>query len=198
MAEVDSREELLLPYIAGKKVLDLGPGDTSYRSLHAFMREHAKQVIGVEIDPVRAKKLRRHGFVIHEGNAEDFTLSERYDAVVAGDLIEHVDNPGRLIDNALRHLKPGGVFIFNTPNIYSINFLLRGVIIGHVPMFAEHTVGFNEQLLRELLRRRGLRPERVVYFSHANARPASWFIRACAALRREWHENIFMVVRKRT
>jgi 2-polyprenyl-3-methyl-5-hydroxy-6-metoxy-1,4-benzoquinol methylase len=196
--DVDSREELLLPYITGKKVLDLGAADIRDRSLHFFLCKHAKQVTGIELYAVRAKKLAKKGYDIRVGNAETFSLQERYDVVIAGDLIEHVDNPGMMIDNAMRHLKPGGVFIFNTPNIYSINLLLKGVTLGHVPMFEEHTLGFNEQLLRELLIRRKLRPERVVYFSHKNPRFWSRFIRLCASLRHEWHENIFMVVRKKT
>lgn len=196
MDEVDSREELLLPYIRGKTVLDLGPGDTSFRSLHDFLRAHARKVIGVEIDPKRASRLRRKGFDIRVGNAETFRAAERFDVVVAGDLIEHVDNPGLLIDNAMRHLKKGGVFVFNTPNIYSVNFLLRGLLLGRVAMFPEHTLGFNEQLLRELLRRRGVVPERVVHFSHTNTRLGSLIIRLLASLHSSWHENILVVARK--
>ena len=39
-----------------------------------------------------------------------------FDYVVAGELLEHLDNPERFIDEAKRILKPGGWFALSTPN----------------------------------------------------------------------------------
>jgi 2-polyprenyl-3-methyl-5-hydroxy-6-metoxy-1,4-benzoquinol methylase len=193
----DTRFELMLPYVKGKTVLDMGAGDMRHRSLHPYLCQHAKKVVGLELYKDRVVKNRKLGYDIRLGNAETTDIKERFDCVVGGDIIEHVDNPGLFIDNCMLHLKPGGTFIFNTPNIYSINFLLRGLFTGHVEMFYEHSVGLNEQLIRELLNRRNLKPEKLVYFTHKNNNIPSWTIRTLALLNKEWHENIFVVVRKK-
>lgn len=53
-----------------------------------------------------------------QGNAETFDLGDgRFDLVVSFQVIEHLYNPGAMLDNVRRHLKPGGVFLVTTPNL---------------------------------------------------------------------------------
>ena len=47
---------------------------------------------------------------------EHHDLSERFEAIVAGDVIEHMSNPGLFLDNCRRHLEPGGELLLTTPN----------------------------------------------------------------------------------
>ena len=50
--------------------------------------------------------------------------SSRFDAVSALDILEHVEEPGRLIQEASRVLKPGGLFFFHTFNRNLLSYLL--------------------------------------------------------------------------
>jgi len=194
---MDERERLILPYIKGKKILDLGCGDTRDRFLHNFISKNSSYVLGVEIDEERAKKLRDKGFNVIVGNAETLDLNQCFDVIVAGDLIEHLNNPGLFLESIKKHLKQNGIIIINTPNIYSINLLLRGLIkLGNVKMFPEHTMGFNEYLLIELLRRHKIKVIKIIYFSHKEKTLKSIIIRFLSFFSKKWHENIMVICKK--
>jgi 2-polyprenyl-6-hydroxyphenyl methylase / 3-demethylubiquinone-9 3-methyltransferase len=75
--------------------------DASERSIDAA-REHAKQS-GVEIDYRLA-------------HAEEFDPTETFDAVMAVDVLEHVDNLDRTLDVCASAVRPGGLFGFLTHN----------------------------------------------------------------------------------
>lgn len=64
----------------------------------------------------RAPKAR-----LHQGNAENFSLGlNQYDLIVSFQVIEHLYNPGSMLDNVKAHLKPGGIFLVTTPNLSGV------------------------------------------------------------------------------
>lgn len=192
----DLRETILLKYIKNKTVLDLGAADNRHRFLHKFVVENSKKAVGLELDPERAANLNALWYNIIVGNAESFHIDEKFDVVVAGDLIEHVDNPGLMLDSIKKHLKPDGLFVFNTPNIFSINFLLKWFFLGgHVPQFSEHVNGYDENFLKELLRRHGYKIHHIEYFSHKEPNIASMTIRFFGLFSKHWLENMFITAK---
>lgn len=55
---------------------------------------------------------------IAQGNAEEFDLrGERFDIIVSLQVIEHLYRPELMLASARQNLKPGGIFIFTTPNL---------------------------------------------------------------------------------
>lgn len=56
-------------------------------------------------------------------------IKERFDVISAFDVIEHLppENSKALMQQLLNLLKPGGIFVGNTPNISSINVRMLGV-----------------------------------------------------------------------
>lgn len=195
---MDNREEIIIKYIKNKNVLDLGVGDTSDRFLHKFIKDNAKSVIGVELDTTRAKKLQKKGYNIIIGDAESININKQFDVIIAGDIIEHLNNPGLFLENVKKHLKKEGTFICNTPNIYSFNFAMRSLIQGgNVKHLDEHTPGFTEQLLNELFSRHNLRIKTTIYFSHKEKTIGSLVIRTAGKLRKKWNENIIVIAEKK-
>jgi len=60
-----------------------------------------------------------------EGKAEALPFEDAsFDVVSAMDLLEHVENPAKVIEEASRVLKPGGLFFFHTFNRNPISYLL--------------------------------------------------------------------------
>ena len=52
---------------------------------------------------------------------ENFDTDERFDVIVMGFILEHVDNPGMLLERFKRFLKPGGRIFVAVPNAKSMN-----------------------------------------------------------------------------
>lgn len=61
---------------------------------------------------------------------------ESFDVVAAMDLLEHVSDPQKVIDEATRVLRPGGLFFFNT---FSKNPLAWLVVIKGMEWFVKNT-----------------------------------------------------------
>lgn len=101
------------------EVLEIGTGSGFFLD---FARERFpnSRLSGVEYDErLLAETAARatHAHLI-QGNAENFDLGKgRFDLVVSFQVIEHLYNPGAMLDNVRAHLKPGGIFLVTTPNL---------------------------------------------------------------------------------
>jgi len=101
------------------EVLEVGTGSGFFLD---FAKENFSdsRFSGVEYDErLLAETAARspHAHLI-QGNAENFDLGRGgYDLVVSFQVIEHLYNPGAMLDNVHAHLKPGGVFLITTPNL---------------------------------------------------------------------------------
>ena len=74
-----------------------------------------------------------------------------FDAVVAGELFEHLQFPDALIAEVQRVLKPGGVLVGSVPNAYRVQGRLR-FLLGRAPEDdPTHLHMFSPAALRELL-----------------------------------------------
>lgn len=62
---------------------------------------------------------------------EDFETEERFDVVIMGFVLEHVDDPGFVLDRFRRFLKPNGRLFAAVPNAKSLNRRL-GVELGKI------------------------------------------------------------------
>jgi 2-polyprenyl-3-methyl-5-hydroxy-6-metoxy-1,4-benzoquinol methylase len=55
--------------------------------------------------------LRERGYNAVAGDACSVDLGQKFEVVVAGEIIEHVENPGALVRNLARHVAPNGKLI---------------------------------------------------------------------------------------
>ncbi len=105
--------------------LDLGCG--SGEATAALYRRGATDVVGVDISLIElmlAKKLlHEHGQPAYliAGAAEALPLAdEALDFIYSPDVIEHVSDQQLYVQEARRVLRPGGQFLLNSPNRYSV------------------------------------------------------------------------------
>ncbi len=140
-------------------VLDIGfwgqgvsVGDPNW--VHNLLRQSAREVYGLDLD-FDARKLSPadHYF---KASAESFDLAKKFDVVFAGDLIEHLSNPGLFIKAAARHLKPGGMIVLTTPNCFNLYHLSEKITKREPTVNPDHTCYFNEKTLRQLLAKNGV------------------------------------------
>lgn len=87
---------------------------------------------------------------------EDFETDERFDAIVMGFVLEHVEDPGVLLARFKRFLKPGGKLYIAVPNAKSMNRRL-GFELGKIANIYDlnandHALGHRRQYCRDTLR----------------------------------------------
>jgi 2-polyprenyl-3-methyl-5-hydroxy-6-metoxy-1,4-benzoquinol methylase len=155
------RTDDILDLVDGPAVLDVGcaghhvkPGKPGW--LHGKLRERF-QVTGIDISESNIALMRSIGFDdVHVQSADSFALGRQYNTVVAGEVIEHLSNPGQFLARVRAHLVPGGRLVLSTPYGFSLMHSLYAA--NYFPKTcenAEHTCWFCPSTIRELARREG-------------------------------------------
>jgi len=105
------------------------------------------------------EKLRSLGYDgLHAASAETFTLPHKFDTIVAGELIEHLSNPGLFLERAKKHLTEGGRLVLTTPYPFSLLYTLYALFkFPKTCQNPEHTCWFCPRTIGELARRSGFR-----------------------------------------
>jgi SAM-dependent methyltransferase len=177
---------------AGGKVMDLGAG------AGALSLRLADQGFDVTALDYVHENFRLHGQIdfrqcdLNDRFGEGFA-PESFDAVVAVEIVEHLENPRNLAREAMKLLRPGGYLLLTTPNVDSVFSLLSQLRYGHADLFEEecyrsdgHITPVSAWLLRHAVVEVGF--ETVFCRSFCERRPAwwkyraaMWFLRALAA-----------------
>lgn len=165
----ENRLDLIKRACKGKRVLDVGCAgeETPYGHplwLHGHICEVASSVLGIDNDPRSVAQIRRAGYNVVRADAEDFDLGEHFEVIVAGELIEHLSNPGKFLASAARHLSKRGKLVLTTPNLHSA-FLLKEKFF-HSKDSEKHALGFTPGLLRNLLEYNGWKVEQMRLVAH--------------------------------
>src|SRR5882757_7971843 len=175
------RTDAILKWVKGPEVLDVGctghfVNIGSPQWLHGRLREKFPSVSGIDISEANAAILRESGFdKIYVQSAETFELSNKFDTIVAGELIEHLANPGLFLRQARAHLKPGGRLVLTTPNAFSLLFISYALF--KYPKTCEnlqHTCWFCPQTMKELVERSGFKIEHFELFNDYPPDSLSW------------------------
>lgn len=126
------RDKMVLDRCAGKKVLHVGccaaPGcrmmAESGRLLHLKLRGVASQLWGLDMSSEDITYLeeehRFENLVVGDAQKIDqsFPSETAFDVIVAGELIEHLNNPGQFLDGAHSLLAPEGSLIVSSPTVW--------------------------------------------------------------------------------
>jgi 2-polyprenyl-3-methyl-5-hydroxy-6-metoxy-1,4-benzoquinol methylase len=97
-----------------KTVVELGAG---VGIIAAWLRLKKVSYRGFEFNPQVASQAREAGFSIEPGDHTSLRgLPQSVDAIVAFEVIEHVQDISECLESIRGALKPGGLFAFTTPN----------------------------------------------------------------------------------
>jgi SAM-dependent methyltransferase len=133
----------------GRKVLDLGC--RSGALTRHFLE--GNEVVGVDVDRAALAKAEERGITAVEADVTEPLPfpDETFDAVVAGELLEHVDFPETVVSEVKRVLEPGGSFVGSVPNAFRLQGRLR-FLLGRPPENdPTHLHMFSPDQLRDLL-----------------------------------------------
>jgi SAM-dependent methyltransferase len=120
---------------------------------HGLLKGKAREIYGVD--------LKLSGQYVHNphyqaAGAEDFSFPTTFDLIFAGDLIEHLSNPGLFLANCKKHLAPGGRLLITTPNTFNLFNITEKLTKREPTVNADHTCYFNSKTLQKLLEKNGM------------------------------------------
>ena len=163
-----NKKELIEAYISKDSVvLDIGfwgqgiqMSDSNWP--HAIIRACAKDVYGIDLDFDRTQFPDETHY--KKQSAEQFDFGEGiFDVIIAGDIIEHLSNPGLFLACATRALKSNGILIVTTPNCFNM-WNMVGKIMRYEPTVnSDHTCYFNEKTITKLYMKNNWQIDEILY-----------------------------------
>jgi SAM-dependent methyltransferase len=176
-ARLVDRESFITTLVRGKDVADLGFVDSGRFDgrlehgdwLHAAIAREARHVVGIDADPVGVRAAAELGYEARVGDCEDSESLERLqldrvDVIVAGELVEHLANPGRFLAASAVLLRPGGCLVLTTPNATSLTNSLASLLNREL-VNAEHVLWLSWRTGVTLLHRHGWTVTQVAYYA---------------------------------
>ncbi|MEI7897072.1 MAG: class I SAM-dependent methyltransferase [bacterium] len=155
--------------ISPVSVLELGPGSGYFATGLQFVFPGA----GITVMDINQEVLKfnheHHHFETIREIPDNFTEQDRnkFDLVIARDILEHVTDISKVVENVNAYLKPGGFFHFITPNgredIWKHYLTAR---FEHSPseLLINHVNYFDGKGLKNLMIRQGFAP--VAYYNY--------------------------------
>ena len=174
------RVEFLSQAVVGKSVLHLGCTDHPYtldsiangRLLHAKIKDLTTELVGFHFDEEGIKILKEQGMEdIYRANLEELDevdLEKTFDVIIAGEMIEHLNNPGKFLNGIQRFMSPESKLVITTVNAYCgmrfFIYALRGKGGINEPVHPDHVSYYSYSTLRLLLERHGFEVEDFYFY----------------------------------
>ena len=135
-----------------KAILEFGCGEAP---LGAALKKRQKcRVVGIELDPVAAAIARKRIDAVYRGDVREIIaiLDEKFDWIIGGDIVEHLDEPWSFLSELRRVALPGARLLLSLPNIANASLvgdLLHGrfdyvymglTCVGHLRFFTRQSM----------------------------------------------------------
>jgi SAM-dependent methyltransferase len=160
---VSDRVAYLSELARGKIVLDVGmvehflDAHENPEWLHRHLASSATSCLGVDLE-TETGKLAEAGFNVKVADLTKAPLDQQFDLIVAGEVLEHVDAPGKFMKNCAAMLRPDGRFAITVPNPWYLNAVLKSALRSQTFVdSADHVCWYDASTLVELGQRNGLR-----------------------------------------
>ena len=139
--------------------------------LHTKLSDVSNQLAGIDICAEGLDILSKHFGNLHEADllcvdqfhASVDKLTWTPDLFVAGELIEHLDQPGRLLENCHAVMPKSARIAITVPNAFSAKSFLR-VAVGVEKVSADHVAYYSLTNLRELVTRAGFELLETIWY----------------------------------
>jgi 2-polyprenyl-3-methyl-5-hydroxy-6-metoxy-1,4-benzoquinol methylase len=120
---IDEIENAVKKYApAAKKMMEVGPGD-GYVIFGLSRRIKDLEITAMDISEESLNMIFAHspGTRLHCSTIEEMNLGERFDVILAAQVLEHSDNLNEAIERIRGHLMPGGILIAVLPYKWPID-----------------------------------------------------------------------------
>ncbi|MFT4709497.1 MAG: 2-polyprenyl-3-methyl-5-hydroxy-6-metoxy-1,4-benzoquinol methylase [Planctomycetota bacterium] len=164
---------------------------------HIFrhVADHNPHVHGIDLDPAGVSYLQSEGYSCEVANAIELDLEGRkFDVILATEIIEHVEDPGRFLRSIASHLAPGGKLVVTTPCPFYSAQIGKVWRKGRPDVHEEHVMWFDPITLARLVTRVGLHWNEGVWLAPRRRRLRNWRL----AFRPYFHPAFGAVIEART
>jgi SAM-dependent methyltransferase len=175
-ARLVDRIGFVLERARGRRVIHLGFVDETRMDervrqgswLHAHLVRVAGEVIGIDISAEGVRAAAAAGYEVHQTDCEDAKAVaalelDPADIVLAGELVEHLTSPGRMLDAVRPLVRSGGELIVTTPNAHALTNALAG-LIGRELVNADHVGWQSWRTGAALLERHGYTVRQTAFY----------------------------------
>lgn len=178
--ELVDRVSFIKAQCEGKKVLHLGCTNYPYTQdsidqeslLHYDLKEIAGELYGFDFDQKGLDILEKQGtgnlFQADLEKLERVDLNQSFEVIIAGEMIEHLDNPGLFMQGIKRFMDEQTKLVITTINAYSIfRFLLyalRGKGGENEPVHPDHVSYYSYKTLKLVIDRNELDLDKFYFY----------------------------------
>lgn len=199
----------------GRSVLHLGCTNWPYTReavesgmlLHNELCKDATEVYGFDYDQEGIDTLSELGvsnlFRADLEKLDEVPLQRTFEVIVAGEMIEHLSNPGLFLKGIQRFMSSGTQLLITTINAYcGMRFFyygLRGKRGTAEPVHPDHVAYFSYSTLMLLIERHGLLVEDLLFYDMGiEHRPHNkWYVNAandvCVKIAPQWADGLIAV-----
>ena len=176
-AKVVDRSDFLVEFVRGKQVAHVGFVDSgcwAYHAtfdswLHAHLDRSAASLIGLDLDEAGVERAKEMGFEAYTVDCSDDVAVaalglEPSELIVAGEIIEHLDDSGSFLEGLHSLVKPGGRLVVTTPNASGLLNAGAAALAGYEVNHPDHVTLYSCYTLTNLLRRHGWETEEVATY----------------------------------
>lgn len=201
-----NREEFILNSCSDMKVLHLGCADWPFTEqrmfdgtwLHEKITCVSDSCIGIDNNIDLIEHLNNEYGVenVIAGDAERLGELDvgTFDIIVAGEIIEHLNNPGLFLESSKKVLSSGGKLIITTTNAFCLRRFVR-IPFGKESIHPDHTYYFSHTTLQTLVTRFGFRLLERYSYTVENKKPLFPFVieQIASIITPNWGEGIVHV-----
>jgi hypothetical protein len=178
------RVEFIKKLCAGKKVLHLGCTNWPYTSdaiennmlLHFELERTAGRLFGFDYDQEGLDVLAQAGakdlYRADLENLDELELDETFDVIVAGEMIEHLNNQGLFLKGIQRFMNAETRLVITTVNAYCgmrfAIYALRGRGGTAEPVHPDHVAYYSYSTLKLLVERQNLHIDEFLFYDLGN------------------------------
>jgi 2-polyprenyl-3-methyl-5-hydroxy-6-metoxy-1,4-benzoquinol methylase len=167
----DHKIRFAVKYCRGRNVLDIGcvmHNPENYKSkywLHKALKTVSASIVGIDLYSPGVDHLNALGFNVLTADAQGFDLGRKFDVIMAGDIIEHLEDFRGFLDSCKRHMHEDSRLLISTPNPWYWRNVAKAAFLKEVSNNPEHTCWLCPRTLRQLLSRHNLKIGEIVFGS---------------------------------
>lgn len=138
--------------------------------LHYELSKVTNQLVGIDLLNSDIEDIKQeYGFEGYTGDVQELAgvkLNRKFDVILCGELIEHLTNPGLMLEGVKRFMNSDSIIIITTPNAYAKEYYLNRKTLRNESDWInpEHVCWYSKFTLENTLQRHGFTEELYSYY----------------------------------